>query len=211
MALSAITDEPVPVCAKKAPWVPIELDLIVQEMLQKDPDTRMENLAEVESTINTYLMRTGGPVSAGEVASTIDLLFDTEDRSPLTEHSAKLTGSFPSETGSMSLASAIHTSSMAPTRATFRERRCSSRPRRRPDTLSAKDKKKRKKKKKKPPDQDLGGGRDLLSTHQRCSGLVPVLQLNARRPMCGAQTSGSRTLDTKTGLGATTGCATGRT
>ena len=117
MALQAITDEPVPVCAKKAPWVPIELDLIVQEMLQKDPNARMENLAEVEQSIQAYLMRTGGPVSGGEVASTIDLLFDTEDRSPLTEHSSKLTGSFPSDTGSMSLASAMHTSSsMAQTR-----------------------------------------------------------------------------------------------
>ena len=115
-ALHAITDEPVPACVKRAPWVPIELDLIVQEMLQKEPDSRMESLGEVEATIHAYLMRTGGPVSPGEVASTIDLLFDTEDRNPLSAHSAKLTGSFPSDTGSMSLASAVHTSSMAPTR-----------------------------------------------------------------------------------------------
>ncbi len=157
MALQAITDEPVPVCAKKAPWVPIELDLIVQEMLQKDRASRMENLAEVESTIDAYLTRTGGPVSAGEVASTIDLLFDKEDRSPLTQHSAKLTGSFPGDTGSMSMASAVHTASMA-TREVKKANVLLEPTKTAPETFATPPKKKKKKRKRKNPQTKIWAG-----------------------------------------------------
>ncbi len=99
--LEAIVREDVPSARSVLPHLAPELDAIVQRALQKHPDDRFPKAGHMRDALDTWLSKTGGPVSDEEVARYLGLVFGPEDREPLPPQSSQLTGSFQSLTGSL--------------------------------------------------------------------------------------------------------------
>ncbi len=112
-ALKAIVQDPVPSPRAVNPDVPEELDAIVQKMLQKKAGDRFPSCGHVQAALEQFLEQSGGPVSPFELRLLMDSLFDQSERAPLGAHAGKLTGSFPAETGSMSLATGMRSAPRA--------------------------------------------------------------------------------------------------
>ncbi len=106
-ALKAIVQDPVPSARAVNPQVPEELDAIVHKTLQKRPGDRFPSCGHVQAALERLMDQTGGPVSPFELRLLMDSLFDESERTPLGAHAGKLTGSFPAETGSMSVATGM--------------------------------------------------------------------------------------------------------
>ncbi|MEM9068590.1 MAG: serine/threonine-protein kinase [Myxococcota bacterium] len=138
-ALRAIVQDPVPSARAVDGGVPPELDAIMQRTLQKSPANRLPSCGHVQQALEAFINKTGGPVSPFELRMLMDKLFDSSERSPLTEHSAKLTGSFPANTGSMSLATGVQRASLPPSRTSQRPSQptVASGPRRKPSGARA--------------------------------------------------------------------------
>ncbi|HJL22011.1 MAG TPA: serine/threonine-protein kinase, partial [Polyangiaceae bacterium LLY-WYZ-15_(1-7)] len=103
--LDAILNEPVPSARAVAPHVPPQVDAILHRALRKRASDRYTSAGEMRDALDDYLRRHGGAVTPDEVSSFMEQIFGQEDRNPLPENAAKLTGSFQSLTGSLSMVS----------------------------------------------------------------------------------------------------------
>ncbi|MCB9600455.1 MAG: serine/threonine protein kinase [Sandaracinus sp.] len=106
--LDAILHEPPPSTRAARPEIPPSVDAIVLRALSKEPNARFPTAGHFRSALESVLDELGGAVLPGEVAQFLDGMFGAEDRAPLPEQSAKLTGSFSAASESYSIVSASY-------------------------------------------------------------------------------------------------------
>ena len=106
--LDAILHEPPPSTRAARPEIPPSVDAIVLRALSKEPNARFPTAGHFRSALESALDELGGAVLPGEVSQFLDGMFGPEDRAPLPEQSAKLTGSFSAASESYSVVSASY-------------------------------------------------------------------------------------------------------
>lgn len=106
--LDAILNEPPPSTRGSRPEVPPRVDAIVLRALAKEPNERFPTAGHLRAALEGALDDLGGPVIPAEVTAFLDQRFTQEDRVPLPEQSAKLTGSFSALSESYSIVSASY-------------------------------------------------------------------------------------------------------
>lgn len=100
--LDAIVNEPPPSPRGARADIPPKVDALVLRALQKAPVQRFPTAGHFRQGLEQALDELGGMVLPGELAKFLDELFGPEDRAPLPEQAAKLTGSFAALTDSYS-------------------------------------------------------------------------------------------------------------
>ncbi|MCU0672924.1 MAG: serine/threonine protein kinase, partial [Myxococcota bacterium] len=106
--LDAILNEPAPTTRAVRPEIPPAIDAIVLRALAKDPASRFPTAGHLREALESALDTLGGAVTQSEVIELLDARFGPDDRVPLPEQSAKLTGSFSALSESYSSVSASY-------------------------------------------------------------------------------------------------------
>ena len=107
--LDAILNEPAPSTRASRPEVPPVVDALVMRALAKEPSSRYPTAGHFRTALETVLEdQLGGPVTQSEMIELLDARFGPDDRVPLPEQSAKLTGSFSALSESYSAVSASY-------------------------------------------------------------------------------------------------------
>lgn len=104
--LQAIVEDPVPSVKGIRKDVPFELDAIIKSCLAKDPGQRFQTGRQLHDALEAFLDRHGDAISERRIHMLLDTLFEEVHKRPLPPEASKLTGSFPSLTGSASISHA---------------------------------------------------------------------------------------------------------
>lgn len=92
--LTAIVEEPPPSARALNPKVPEALDAIVQKALAKAVEDRYQSAGELQHALEGYIIQAGELVGERRLALLLGSYFNEDEKAPLPQGSAKLTGTF---------------------------------------------------------------------------------------------------------------------